>query len=175
MEATRPDFLTTREVAALLRVHERKVHEMAAAGDIPLRRVTGKLLFPRIEIERWLGGGAAARPTPVAAAVVAGGHDPLLDWAIRESGSGLATMFDDSLDGLDRLAAASERLGAGAGAALVGWARRRRGLIHAGDRAPGGAAPLRSLRLARRQAHKKAAALGVYDVGETGVVRWNGA
>ncbi|HUS54016.1 MAG TPA: helix-turn-helix domain-containing protein, partial [Thermohalobaculum sp.] len=36
-----PEFLTTREVAALLRVKERKVYDLAAAGEIPCRRVTG--------------------------------------------------------------------------------------------------------------------------------------
>src|SRR3546814_11423370 len=49
-----PSFLTTREVAALLRVKERKVYDLAAAGDIHCRRVTGTLLFPRAEIEAWL-------------------------------------------------------------------------------------------------------------------------
>ena len=44
-----PEFLTTREVAALLRVKERKVYDLAAAGDIPCRRVTGKLLFPKAQ------------------------------------------------------------------------------------------------------------------------------
>src|SRR3546814_883337 len=100
-----PSFLTTREVAALLRVKERKVYDLAAAGDIPCRRVTGKLLFPRAEIEAWLargGVGAAGRALP--ANIVAGSHDPLLDWAIRESGSGLAAYFDGSLDGLARMA-----------------------------------------------------------------------
>ena len=100
-----PAFFTTREVAELLRVRERKVYEMAAEGAIPCRRVTGKLLFPRAEIEAWLAGGVT-RPAAAGAPpdVVAGSHDPLLDWAIRESGSGLATFFDGSLDGLDRVA-----------------------------------------------------------------------
>jgi molybdate-binding protein len=31
-----------------------------------------------------------------------GSHDPLLDWALRESGAGLATFFDGSADGLER-------------------------------------------------------------------------
>ena len=62
-DAAAPEFLTTREVAALLRVKERKVYDLAAAGAIPCRRVTGKLLFPRTEIEAWLGGGHAA-PDP---------------------------------------------------------------------------------------------------------------
>lgn len=144
-----PDFLTTREVAALLRVRERKVYDLAAAGQIPCRRITGKLLFPRTEIEAWMAGGQPQR-TRRAPDVVAGSHDPLLDWALRESGSGLASFFDGSLDGLDRLAAgealacglhifepagggwniahAAERLG-GAPVVLIEWARRARGLI----------------------------------------------
>lgn len=171
MDAAPPEYLTTREVAALLRVRERKVYDMAAAGEIPCRRLTGKLLFPRAQIERWLGG-AAPRAAAGAPAVVAGSHDPLLEWAIRESGSGLATMFDGSLDGLDRLAdgaaiaaglhvpdpetggwnvaAAAQRLG-DASAALVGWAKRRRGLVFAAGRAPAGVAGIRGLRLVRRQ------------------------
>src|SRR5690606_5923351 len=98
-----PAFLTTKEVADLLRVRERKVYEMAAEGEIPCRRVTGKLLFPRVELEAWLAGGIAA-PAEAPPDIVAGSHDPLLDWAIRESGSGLATFFDGSLDGLERVA-----------------------------------------------------------------------
>jgi excisionase family DNA binding protein len=49
------DFLTTRELASLLRVKERKVYDLVAAGALPVRRVTGKLLFPRDEIDVWLG------------------------------------------------------------------------------------------------------------------------
>ncbi|HIC80349.1 MAG TPA: DNA-binding protein, partial [Kiloniellaceae bacterium] len=44
-----PAFLTTKEVAELLRVKERKVYDLSAEGEIPCRRVTGKLLFPRLE------------------------------------------------------------------------------------------------------------------------------
>lgn len=96
---TEPHYMTTREVAELLRVKERKVYDLAAAGEIPHRRITGKLLFPSAEIVEWIEGSAtrAARPD-----VVAGSHDPLLEWALRESGCGLATLFDGSLDGLDR-------------------------------------------------------------------------
>ena len=42
---------------------------------------------------------ARTAPPPI----VAGSHDPLLDWALRESGSGLATYYDGSFDGLTRL------------------------------------------------------------------------
>ncbi len=102
------EFLTTKDVAALLRIKERKVYELVHDNAIPVSRVTGKLLFPRDMVEAWVRRHVAFRegteglvPRP---AVVAGSHDPLLDWALRESGSGLATFFDGSLSGLKRLA-----------------------------------------------------------------------
>ncbi len=87
-------FYTTHELAALLRVKERKVYDLVAKDTIPFRRVTGKLLFPRDEIAQWLqvndvANGAQAAPKlqpsfegrrPL---VAAGGHDLLLEWALR--------------------------------------------------------------------------------------------
>src|SRR3546814_13334897 len=35
--------------------------------------------------------------------IFVGSHDPLLDWALRESRSGIPTFFDGSLHGLKRL------------------------------------------------------------------------
>ena len=100
-------FLTTREVADLLRVKERKVYELVAEQAIPVSRVTGKMLFPRDLVEAWVrrrvefaAGTADLAPLP---AVFAGSHDPLLDWAIRESGSEIATFFGGSIDGLTRM------------------------------------------------------------------------
>lgn len=144
-------FLTTREVADLLRMRERRVYDLAAAGEIPCRRITGRLLFPRSEIEAWIGGPAEeSRRDP--APVVAGSHDPLLERALRASGCGLASFFDGSLDGLDRLAAKQAaavgchvpetdgwnlsavraRLG-DAPVVLMEWARREVGLLVAPD------------------------------------------
>lgn len=96
-----PRMLTVKEVAELLRVRERKVYDMAAAGEIPHRRLTGKLLFPADAIADWIDGGSNA-PSAPRPDVFAGSHDPLLEWAIRESGSGLASLVDGSVDGLDR-------------------------------------------------------------------------
>lgn len=99
-------YLTTKELADLLRVKERKVYELAAASEVPFTRVTGKLLFPRHLIEAWLArhtevsGDLVALPDPPP--VAAGSHDPLLDWALRESRCGIATFFDGSLDGIER-------------------------------------------------------------------------
>ena len=58
-------FLTTRELAAMLRVKERKVYELAAEGALPVRRVTGKLLFPPTGCGFfffWRGKSSARRP-----------------------------------------------------------------------------------------------------------------
>ena len=149
-----PEFLTTKEVAALLRIKERKVYELVAEHAIPVSRVTGKLLFPRALVEAWVwqqaeceGGTEGLHRRPP---VLAGSHDPLLEWALRQSGSELAAFFDGSLDGLGRLAAGKaiaaglhvyepeaqdwnrghvERAMAGMPVVLIEWAVRVQGLV----------------------------------------------
>jgi putative molybdopterin biosynthesis protein len=176
------EFLTTRELAALLRVKERKVYDLAGEGALPVRRVTGKLLFPRAEIEEWIASnGVAARDgageavTVIARPlVIAGGHDPLLEWALRESRSGIAAFLDGALDGLDRAAqggciAAGVHLPENGGEAwnvgtiakrfandpvvLVEWAKRIRGLMFRADmgRMVESLADARGLRFQSRQ------------------------
>jgi len=107
-------YLSTHEVAAYLGIGERKIYELLRQRRIPASRVAGKWLFPRALIDLWvLQGAEGTRGLPAPGApppVIAGSHDPLLEWAVRESGCGLALMFDGSLDGLARL---------GAGQALV--------------------------------------------------------
>ncbi|MEZ5583053.1 MAG: helix-turn-helix transcriptional regulator [Candidatus Competibacteraceae bacterium] len=104
-----PDLMNTREVAAYLRIKERKVYDLVAARSIPCTRVTGKWLFPRPLIDLWIIRNtdfhAELETAPAPPQVVAGSHDPLLEWAIRESGCGLALFFDGSLAGLERLVA----------------------------------------------------------------------
>lgn len=178
------DYLTTKELAELLRIKERKVYDLAASGDVPCVRVVGKLLFPRAEVTAWIaashsGPSGTAHPIPN---VFAGSHDPLLDWALRESGSGLAAFFDGSHDGLTRLldrqaiacslhihqkdgwntdavsAAASEQP-----VVLIEFARRLRGLIVAkGNPLQINAiADIKSHRFARRQT--SAASQGLFE------------
>ena len=48
------EYLTTKELADLLRIKERKVYDLAASGDIPCTRALGKLLFQRTAIDAWL-------------------------------------------------------------------------------------------------------------------------
>lgn len=102
-----PDYLTTRELADLLRIGERKVYDLAASDEVPCVRAMGKLLFPRAEIIAWLAGSRSGPQVsePALPPIIAGSHDPLLDWSLRESGSGLASFYDGSFDGLERLSA----------------------------------------------------------------------
>ncbi|HUT50174.1 MAG TPA: helix-turn-helix transcriptional regulator [Alphaproteobacteria bacterium] len=152
-----PELMTTKEVAEYLRIKERKVYDLVRTGEIPCSRVTGKWLFPTALIDLWvarstelpdgLPASAAAGAAP--APVVAGSHDPLLEWALRESGSELALHPGGSLDGLRRLAA-GEAVVAGSHApdadggyrgrvaahalasqpvVVLAWAWRRQGLV----------------------------------------------
>ena len=98
-------LFTTSEAAEYLRLKERKVYELVADGAIPCTKVTGKWLFPQSELDHWLSsnlmwlnGTKPSYPMPI----VGGSHDPLLEWALRESGSGLASLPEGSEAGLAR-------------------------------------------------------------------------
>jgi excisionase family DNA binding protein len=100
-----PELMTTAEVASYLRLGERKIYELVRRREIPCARITGKLLFPRRLVDLWVARHVDAElrvetPPPV----VAGSHDPLLEWALRESGSEFAVLGGGSLEGLRRLA-----------------------------------------------------------------------
>lgn len=100
------EFLTTSEAADYLRLGERKLYELVTTGAIPCSKVTGKWLFPRHELDLWVLSGLA-RPAGMLATepppVVGGSQDELLDWSLRESGSGLGSMSEGSARGLERL------------------------------------------------------------------------
>lgn len=151
------EYFTTRELAALLRVKERKVYDLVSEKALPVRRVTGKLLFPKAEIEAWIAasGGepfSSGRgvPSPDYPEVMAGGHDLLLEWALRESRCGIAALLDGALDGMARFRAhgclaaglhipegdlnawnvtAVEEAFGNEPVVLIEWAKRRRGLM----------------------------------------------
>jgi len=99
-------MMDTREVAAYLRLKERRVYDLARQNALPHIRATGKLLFPKAQIDAWLSSKSGASSTNAAAAplVVAGSHDPLLERAVRDSRCGLAILTCGSSAGLLRLA-----------------------------------------------------------------------
>lgn len=168
------EFLTTKEVAALLRIKERKVYDLAARGAIPCAKATGKLLFPKVEIRQWMQekgivSDSASQPPPV----VLGSHDPVFEWALSASGSGLPTLFSGSFDGLERfkkregiLAAIHiensdqggwnseivERELSNSASVMIHWAQRERGLIVKPGAKIDGFGDLAGKRVASRQA-----------------------
>jgi putative molybdopterin biosynthesis protein len=100
------EFLTTSEAADYLRLGERKLYELVTSGAIPCSKVTGKWLFPRHELDLWVlssmarpAGMMAADPPPI----VGGSQDDLLEWALRESGSALASLNEGTMRGVERL------------------------------------------------------------------------
>jgi excisionase family DNA binding protein len=101
-------LFTTAEAAAYLRLKERKIYEMVAEGTVPCTKVTGRWLFPKAELDHWLAS-SVSRPAgmvkPELAPIVGGSHDPLLEWALRESGCGLASLAIGSEAGFDRFCA----------------------------------------------------------------------
>jgi putative molybdopterin biosynthesis protein len=54
-------LMNTKEVAAYLGIHEKKVYYLAKAGRIPCTRVTGKWLFPKSLIDQWIEESARGR------------------------------------------------------------------------------------------------------------------
>ena len=100
------EFLTTSEAADYLRLGERKLYELVTLGAIPCSKITGKWLFPRHELDLWVLSGMArpngmvpAEPPPI----VGGSQDDLLEWALRESGSSLASLNEGTMRGIERL------------------------------------------------------------------------
>jgi putative molybdopterin biosynthesis protein len=148
------EFFNTAEVADYLRIKERTVYELVRTKRIPCSRSAGKLLFPRAMIDEWVTrqaefAGPSLRPAPP---VAAGSHDPLLEWALRESGCELALLAGGSGDGLKRLAAdkavlagihlldpasgeynlpALRAQGGLSDVVLIEWAKREQGLVTA--------------------------------------------
>lgn len=191
-------YLTTSEVAAYLRLKERKVYDLVRQGQIPCSRVTGKLLFPRQQVDLWVlnhleGDQAQRQPPPP---VVAGSQDPLLEWAIRESHSELASLFHGSGDGVRRLLEGramvagvhllepvsgryNQPLALGLGGVrdlvVLRWATRRQGLLLAADNPLGinGIADLArpEVRVAHRQSGAGAAQLLAYLLAQAGIAQ----
>jgi putative molybdopterin biosynthesis protein len=149
------NLLTTAEAADYLRLKERKLYELIAERQIPCTKVTGKWLFSRADLDRWLLAGMV-RPQgalpPEPPPIVGGSHDPLLQWALSETRAGLAMLPEGSEAGYHRflkgeLVAAAihfhdlaepeadanpKRVAAEPGlhdAVLIGFAAREQGLI----------------------------------------------
>ncbi len=77
-------FISTREVADLLKVNEKMIYSLVSEKGLPATKVTGKWLFPRRLVEEWLELNIVNPPARVAAMstdtgrlLLAGSDDPL--------------------------------------------------------------------------------------------------
>ena len=77
-------FISTREVADLLKVNEKMIYSLVSEKGLPATKVTGKWLFPRRLVEEWLELNIVNPPAQVAALstdtgrlLLAGSDDPL--------------------------------------------------------------------------------------------------
>lgn len=75
------NFMSVKQVAAYLQLNEKKIYTLVNEGKIPATKVTGKWMFPRELIDRWMmdsahGGLLTDR------LVIAGSDDPLLYRAV---------------------------------------------------------------------------------------------
>ncbi|UCB46565.1 MAG: helix-turn-helix transcriptional regulator [Spirochaetota bacterium] len=79
-------FISARDVSRLLNINEKKVYTLAQKGKIPCTKVTGKWIFPKKELERFLHRKATGTlkkfSTEFALAknilLIAGSDDPIL-------------------------------------------------------------------------------------------------
>jgi len=83
------EYLTTKEVAEFLDINEKMVYQLINEKGLPACRVTGKWLFPRNLLEKWLESHTINRPKPAqsllsSVIIIIGSHDLLLEAIINE-------------------------------------------------------------------------------------------
>ncbi len=80
------EYMTARETSELLNINEKKIYTLAQEGKLPGTKITGKWLFPRVELEAFLrerSRQTAGRFLTELAMkdeiiLVAGSHDPAM-------------------------------------------------------------------------------------------------
>jgi excisionase family DNA binding protein len=75
--STKETFMSVKQVAAYLHLNEKKIYALVNDGCIPATKITGKWMFPRELVDRWMynsahGGLLTDR------LIIAGSDDPLL-------------------------------------------------------------------------------------------------
>jgi len=108
-------YMTTREASKYLRINEKKIYSMLAENQLPATRVSGKWLFDKTVLDKWLsektvyptGGLLGGLLEKVL--IIQGSDDWLLDKAldtVRESaGFDIASTKVGSFGGIEALAA----------------------------------------------------------------------
>ncbi len=193
------EYLSTSEVAKYLKLNQKKIYELVAAGQLPAARLSGKWLFPKALVDAWVAERTVYPATGLMGAlldrllVVQGSDDWLLSQVLERftasHGEAIPTAAVGSLGGLDALEAGQAHLagchlgadGPGARARApvfrLGLFDRQQGLLHDRRRTPA----IRSLatacrpgvRLAARQERSGTARLVASLLEEAGLApRW---
>jgi excisionase family DNA binding protein len=144
-----PGYWTTREVAAYLRLHEKKIYQLVSEGRLPAARISGKWLFEKELVDRWV----RERTVYPGAGVLAGLLDRVLvlqgsdDWLLDRALTAVRPALPQSL--------VSARVGSLAGLSLLEQGRAHLAGVHVEEpelrRAWAGEGPLSLLGLFRRQ------------------------
>lgn len=189
-----PEYLTTTEVAKYLRLNPKKIYALVAAGRMPAARISGKWLFPRALVDRWVEERTIQPASGLMSTlldrvlVLQGSDDWLLAHAIDDfqsrTGSAVPVGTVGSLGGLAALeAGAAHAAGCHVGSAVVreraggavyvfGLCEREQGLIV--DPARTGARDLAGasrpgVRFAARQEGSGTARLVASLLGDAGI------
>ena len=155
------EYLTTKEVAAYLRLNEKKVYALVAEGRLPAARVSGKWLFPRRMIDRWVEANAVYPASGLMGAlldkmlIIQGSDDFLLGRAVEafqaEASIPVPMATIGSVAGLEAVdaglahlagchvdnAQVEQTLHLSEGCYLVSLFERQQGLLKDADRQPG--------------------------------------
>ena len=183
-------YLTTKEVAALMRVKERKIYDLVSRGAIPYSKTTGKLLFSKDAVMAWIDKDSF--PIGKTQMTISGSHDPLFEAVLRQTDIDIATLWNGSTAGLERVvkgqASASvlhifcpieqswnidavEAACAEKNVVLLHWANRSRGLVMTTSAAENvtSLSAIRPWRLSQRQAGTGAQILFEHLLVEAGL------
>jgi len=76
-DTSSPDFMSVKQVAEYLNLNEKKVYALVREQKIPATKITGKWVFPRELVDRWLYESSHSGLL-TDRLVVAGSDDPLL-------------------------------------------------------------------------------------------------
>lgn len=125
------DYLTTAEVARYLRLNPKKIYALVAAGELPGARISGKWLFPKALVDRFVEARALRPPGGLMA--------PLLDEMLVLQGSDdlLLSRLVDRFQARDEGPVPSATVGSLAGLAALAKGQAHLAACHV---APGDAA-----------------------------------
>jgi excisionase family DNA binding protein len=120
-------YWTTQEVAKYLRLNQKKIYAMVAAGELPAARISGKWLFEKELIDAWVRQNTQLPDEGVMQALVdrlfvLQGSD---DWLLDQALGGLRDQLDQAV--------VSARVGSFAGLTAIGRGRAHFAGIHVAD------------------------------------------